>query len=91
MYILKLTIKPSNPNNSRERYKKTFYEGIYAPKYVDAKVRHEKIKSKVDSEIIASLKQRNPNLQFDYTLKIEHNAMDFFLKEDEIANFNVVD
>ena len=81
MYILKLTIKPSNPNNSRERYKKVFYEGIYLLKDGDKKVRHEKIKNKVETEIIANLKKQNPKLQIDYILTIEHNSMDFVLKE----------
>ena len=83
MYIVKLTIKPSNPKNSRERYRKTYYEGVYLPKENSKKVRHEKIKQGVEQDIIANLKKRNPALQIDYTIKIEHNAMDFVVKEDE--------
>jgi len=87
MYIVKITIKPSNPNNSRERYKKKFYEGIYLPKNDGSKVRHDKIKQKIESEIIANIKTSNPKLKFEYSAKIEHNSMDFVFKECE-STFN---
>lgn len=83
MYIVKATIKASNPKFPETKYKKEVYEGIYLPKNDEKKVRHERIKEKFESEVIAILKKKNPSLEFDYTLKIEHNEMDFVLKSDE--------
>jgi hypothetical protein len=83
MYIITATIKPSNPKRPEDKYKKTIYEGVYLPKDDEKKVRHEKIKAEFDNKVISILKDKNPSLEFDYTLKIEHNAMDFVLKSEE--------
>lgn len=83
MYIVTATIKASSPKQPNAKFKKVIYEGLYIPRDDEKKVRHEKIKEKFENEVIAVLKNKNPSLEFDFTLKIEHNAMDFVLKSDE--------
>lgn len=83
MYIVKVTIKPSTPSRPNVKFNKAIYGGLYIPRGNEKKVRHEKIKEKFENEVITILKNKKPSLDFDFTLKIEHNAMDFVLKSEE--------
>ena len=84
MYVVKLTIKPSDPNNSKMRYKKQCYEGMYFPKKGKKVVKREKIAEQVNSDFVGKIRKQHPHLLIDCRIvSIVRVKTDFHVVEDD--------
>jgi hypothetical protein len=88
MYIIKLTIKATDPNNKRVRYKKTLLKGIYLPKGAKRAVKRKKIEEHIYADIMSEMREKNPHLVLAPTATVEYFGTDFILREDEIERKN---